>query len=69
MRSAVQKLKKKFINLCKHQEDFGITAEWNLFATSHGKGLSNGIGGNIKREARKASLRGAKISTATELYS
>ena len=25
-----------FINLCFHQEDFGLLAEWNFFVTSHG---------------------------------
>ena len=31
-------------------------AEWNFFATSHGKGPPDGVGGFIKREAAKASL-------------
>eukprot|EP00731_Ephydatia_muelleri_P014605 Em0008g325a len=26
-----------FTNLCHHEEDFGIPAEWHFFATSHGK--------------------------------
>ena len=29
---------KNFINICYHLEDFGIAAEWQFFATSHGKG-------------------------------
>ena len=48
---------KNFINLCFHQKDFGVLAEWHFFATSHGKGPSDGIGGTIKREATKASLQ------------
>ena len=47
---------KNFLNLCCHEKDFGIPAEWHFFATSHGKGPSDGIGGSIKREATKASL-------------
>ena len=45
-----------FINLCHHLEDFGIEAEWNFFATSHGKNACDGIGGSIKRSLSKASL-------------
>jgi hypothetical protein len=33
------KNKFNFTNLCYHEEDFGIAAEWNFFATAHGKGL------------------------------
>ena len=48
---------KYFTNLCLHEQDFGIGAEWHFFATSHGKGPSDGIGGTIKREATRASLQ------------
>ena len=48
---------KNFVNLCLHEEDFGVPCEWHFFATSHGKGPSDGIGGTIKREATKASLQ------------
>ena len=47
---------RNFLNLCLHAEDFDIPAEWHFFATSHGKGPSDGTGGTIKREATKASL-------------
>ena len=50
------KNKKNFLNLCLHGHDFGMSAEWHFFATSHGKGPSDGIGGTIKREATRASL-------------
>lgn len=46
-----------FINLCFHQQDFGLFAEWNLFATSHGKTACDGIGGTAKRLTLKASLQ------------
>ena len=45
------------INLCYHKEDFGIPAEWHFFATSHGKGPCDGVGGTVKHEAAKASLQ------------
>ena len=45
------------INLVYHQDDFGIQAEWHFFATSHGKSACDGIGGTVKREAARASLR------------
>ena len=48
---------KNFVNLCMHEEDFGVPCEWHFFATNHGKGPSDGIGGTIKREATKASLQ------------
>ncbi|KAL5484241.1 hypothetical protein EMCRGX_G020703 [Ephydatia muelleri] len=30
-----------FTNLCHHEEDFGIQAEWHFFATSHGKSAAD----------------------------
>ena len=48
---------KNFINLCHHYEDFGIVAEWHFFATSHGKGPPDGVGGTVEREAATASLQ------------
>ncbi|XP_071944232.1 uncharacterized protein [Antedon mediterranea] len=51
------KNKYNFINLCHHQEDFGLDAEWNFFATSHGKSACDGIGGTVKRLVTKRSLQ------------
>ena len=48
---------KKFINLCNHEADFGIQAEWHFSATSHGKGASDRVGGTVKRLAARASLQ------------
>ncbi|KAG8237637.1 hypothetical protein J437_LFUL013615 [Ladona fulva] len=68
--SSQYKNKKNFINLCYHEEDFGITAEWHFFATSHGKGPCDGTGGTLKRLAAKASLQRLdnQISTPNELF-
>ncbi|XP_065094233.1 uncharacterized protein LOC135714793, partial [Ochlerotatus camptorhynchus] len=41
-------------NLCYMQKDFGIAAEWNFFATCHGKGPCDALGGVLKRNAAKA---------------
>ena len=32
------KNRKNFANLCHHEDDFGMSAEWHFFATSYGKG-------------------------------
>ena len=48
---------KNFVNLCNHESDFGASAEWNFFATSHGKGPCDGVGGTVKRLATRASLQ------------
>jgi hypothetical protein len=62
---------KNFINLCYHKDDFGMGAAWHILAMSHGKGACDGIGGAIKRLARKASLQNPyeeKIITPRQLY-
>ncbi|KAJ8030181.1 hypothetical protein HOLleu_26513 [Holothuria leucospilota] len=42
---------------CKQWADCGLAAEWNSFATSHGKSVCDGIGGTVKRLVTKASLQ------------
>lgn len=54
--SAQYKKKKNFLNICLHEEDFGVSAEWNFFVTSHGKGPCDGIEEALKRLATRASL-------------
>ena len=51
------KNRKNFLNLCHHQNDFGIKAEWHFSATSHGKGACDGLGGTVKRLAARTSLQ------------
>lgn len=65
------KNRKNFLNLTLHESDFGIPAEWNFFATSHGKTISDGLGGTIKRLAARASLQrpySDQIMTAKQLF-
>jgi hypothetical protein len=62
---------KNFANLLAHLSDFGLSATWNFFATSHGKSPCDGIGGTIKRNARRASLQAAshnQILTPPDLF-
>lgn len=56
---AASQFKNRFnmVNLLQHEEDFGVPAEWHYFATSHGKGPSDGLGGTTKRLAARASLQ------------
>ena len=39
---------KGLLNLCHHKLDDGFDAVWNVFATSHGKIVCDGIGRNVK---------------------
>ena len=39
---------KALSNLCHHESDSGLKAEWNFFPTYHGKNPYDGIGGTIK---------------------
>ena len=55
--AAQYKNRKNFINLCHHEVDFGIPAQWHFSATSHGKGACDGLGGTVKRLAARASLQ------------
>lgn len=55
--SAQYKNRKLFDLLLHHVEDFGITASWNFFATSHGKGAVDGVSARMKDSARRHSLR------------
>ena len=45
---------KNILNLCHHVTDFGTTARWSFFATSHGKSACDGIGGAAKRLVARA---------------
>ena len=51
------RITKNFINLCHHQQDFNMNAEWIFFATSHGKSSCNGVEGFVKRYFVKRTLQ------------
>lgn len=61
-----------FYNLCNFKEDFKIQTEWHFFATCHGKGPCDALGGVLKRNAARTSLERPfenQITTPHELYS
>ena len=69
--AAQYKNRKNLFNLCQHKTEFGIEAEWNFFATSHGKSPCDAIGGTVKRVTARASLqrpRGNQILTPLEMF-
>ncbi|CAF0830692.1 unnamed protein product [Adineta steineri] len=65
---ATQQFKQKYLfrNLCRLAEDFQIELSWNFFATSHGKGVVDGIGGTGKRFVYKAVLSGQQCRSAAD---
>ena len=48
---------RNFLNLTFHHQDFGLSACWSFFASSHGKSPCDGIGGAVKRLVARASLQ------------
>ena len=70
--SAQYKNRKNFANLTYYKDDFSLDAERHFFATSHGKGPCDGLGGTVKHLAAKASLQRPyedQILNAEQLYS
>ena len=62
---------KNFTNTCHHKNDHGLEAEWDFFATSHGKSPCDGTGGTVKRLVSRTSLQATvedHILTATEMF-
>lgn len=57
-----------FLNLLYHEKDFGVKAEWHFFASSHGKGACDGIGGCVKKAAYRASLQDKTIVSTVKLF-
>ena len=50
-----------FINILFHKEDYGSTADWNFFATSHGKGENHGVGGDVKNAVWRKVLQQKEV--------
>lgn len=53
-----------FSNLFGWQQQFGIKLQWHFFATSHGKGVVDGIGGTVKRSVWRY-VRSGKVQAST----
>lgn len=65
------KNRKNFSSLCQFKNKYNIDVEWHFYATSHGKGPCDAIGGTLKRMATRASLAKEHehpIKNAKELY-
>ena len=58
---------KAFSNLCHHESDFCLNAEWNFFVTSHGRSPCDGIEGTVKHLVGNASLRSLQEPIDTSL--
>ena len=62
---------KAFINLCFHEQDHNLKAEWHLFARSHRKNPCDAAGGTVKWLVANASLKANHymcILTPKQLY-
>ena len=55
-----------FRNLIEIASEHNIQLSWNFFATSHGKGVVDGIGGTVKRLVWSAILAGEACRTADD---
>ena len=58
------------LNLCCHEKDFRIHANWTFFATSHGKSPCDGIEVTVNRLTARASLQrpySEQILTASQM--
>lgn len=57
-----------FYYLANHEQYFGLKADWHYFATAHGKGAVDGVGGTIKRMLRLGQYKNILISTAAQAF-
>ena len=58
-----------FSNLYRWEKDFDIKLQWHFFATSHGKGVVDGLGGTVKRSVWRYVRSGkACASNPMEFY-
>lgn len=56
-------------NLCFMEDDYGVTGEWNFFASSHGKGAVDAVGGLIKRLVwNEVRTRRVEVTDAYKFY-
>ncbi|XP_065641529.1 uncharacterized protein LOC136073616 [Hydra vulgaris] len=58
-------------NLCFHEKDFGLKADWHFFGTAHGKSACDGVGGTVKRVINNLSLQrpiGNQILTPKDMF-
>ena len=58
------KQKYLFSNLHSWEQEYNLKLKWNFFATSHGKGVVDGIGGTVKRAVWRH-VKSGKVHIAT----
>ena len=46
-----------FTTLLFHEHNHQALADWNFFATSHGKGGNDGVGGDVKNAVWRKTLQ------------
>ena len=65
---AASQFKNRFLlqHLTTMMEETGIEFEWNYFASSHGKGVVDGIGGTLKRLVWMENMAGVRCSSAKD---
>ncbi|CAM4834494.1 unnamed protein product [Rotaria magnacalcarata] len=65
---AAQQFKQRFLfrNLCRLADLFQIELSWHYFATSHGKGVVDGLGATVKRLVYSAILPGQHCNSAAD---
>lgn len=57
------------LNLTYLHADLNITGKWNFFATSHGKGAVDGVGGAVKRGVwRSVKSRKTVVNSASDFF-
>lgn len=57
-----------FLLLCEFEFLYGLEVEWVFFATLHGKSPCDAIGGTLKRNAAKESLRRANDNQILNVF-
>ena len=57
-----------FSNLYEWETEFGVKISWHFFATSHGKGVVDGLGGMVKRTVWSYVRAGAATATTPKAF-
>ena len=55
-------------NLKHSQTDYGVSADWSYYETSHGKGAVDGVGGTIKQQVLLAVYRGQAVVNSAQTF-
>ncbi|CAM4821700.1 unnamed protein product [Rotaria magnacalcarata] len=63
-----QQFKQKFLfrNVCRLSQQHKVDLSWHYFATSHGKGVVDAVGGTLKRLVHRAIMSGERCTSAAD---